>query len=167
MRVKIAGISNQGTLVTAGTQDAWNAMDIALTDWEAALKDTDNPDLMNVQNGGFWLFQATGYERTFFLDNVFFYKTRTEESTGPATGLDAATMQNLVSVTTEGHSVMLSSETPMNAIQVYSLSGQHVIALQDAGCTATVDLPSEQSGIYLIKVLLADGETVTKKILNM
>ena len=165
MRVKIAGISNQGTLLSAETVDAWNAMDVAIADWQAKLKDTDNPDLINVQTGGFWLFQATGYERTFFLDNVFFYKTRTE--TGPGTGIASLSAQDQVTVSTQGNTVMLSSDVAMESIQVYSLSGQHVMTLQGAGQSAIVSLEAEQAGIYLFNVALANGETVVKKILNM
>ncbi len=165
MRVKIAGISNQGTLLRAETEDAWNAMDVAIADWQAKLKDTDNPDLINVQTGGFWLFQATGFERTFFLDNVFFYKTRTE--TGPGTGIASLSAQDQVAVSTQGNTVMLSSDVAMESIQVYSLSGQHVMTLQDAGQSAIVSLEAEQAGIYLFNVALANGETVVKKILNM
>ena len=165
MRVKIAGISNQGTLLSAETVDAWNAMDVAIADWQAKLKDTDNPDLINVQTGGFWLFQATGYERTFFLDNVFFYKTRTE--TGPGTGIASLSAQDQVAVSTQDNTVMLSSDVAMESIQVYSLSGQHVMTLQGAGQSAVVSLEAEQAGIYLFNVALANGETVVKKILNM
>ena len=165
MRVKIAGISNQGTLLSAETVDAWNAMDGAIADWQAKLKDTDNPDLINVQTGGFWLFQATGYERTFFLDNVFFYKTRTE--TGPGTGIASLSAQDQVAVSTQDNTVMLSSDVAMESIQVYSLSGQHVMTLQGAGQSAVVSLEAEQAGIYLFNVALANGETVVKKILNM
>ncbi len=165
MRVKIAGISNQGTLLSAETVDAWNAMDVAIADWQAKLKDTDNPDLINVQTGGFWLFQATGYERTFFLDNVFFYKTRTE--TGPGTGIASLSAQDQVTVSTQGNTVMLSSDVAMESIRVYSLSGQHVMTLQGAGQSAIVSLEAEQAGIYLFNVALANGETVVKKILNM
>ena len=165
MRVKIAGISNQGTLLSAETVDAWNAMDVAIADWQAKLKDTDNPDLINVQTGGFWLFQATGYERTFFLDNVFFYKTRTE--TGPGTGIASLSAQDQVAISTQGNTVMLSSDVAMESIQVYSLSGHHVMTLQGAGQSAIVSLEAEQAGIYLFNVALANGETVVKKILNM
>ena len=167
MRVKIAGISNQGTLLKAETPDAWNAMDVAIADWQAKLKDTDNPDLINVQTGGFWLFRATGYESTFFLDNVFFYKTRSAEDPGEGTGIEDLSAQDLVSVSTQGDMVTLSSDVTMATVQVYTLAGRQVMALQDLGYSAVVNLEAEQAGLYLFQVTLNNGETITKKILSM
>ena len=167
MRVKIAGISNQGTLLKAETPDTWNAMDVAIADWQAKLKETDDPDLTAVQNGGFWLFQASGYERSFFLDNVFFYKTRSAEDPGEGTGIEDLSAQDLVSVSTQGDMVTLSSDVTMATVQVYTLAGRQVMALQNLGCSAIVDLEAEQAGIYLFRVTLANGETITKKILSM
>ncbi len=72
-----------------------------------------------------------------------------------------------MTVSTQGNTVMLSSDVAMESIQVYSLSGQHVMTLQGAGQSAIVSLEAEQAGIYLFNVALANGETVVKKILNM
>ena len=167
LQMKLGNVSTAGKIASASNSDAWNPVDISLDDYLNSLNaDAEAPDLTNLQEKAFWFCQyQSGGERTFFVDNIYFYKTRTE--TGPGTGIASLSTQDQVTVSTQGNTVMLSSDVAMESIQVYSLSGQHVMTLQGAGQSAIVSLEAEQAGIYLFNVALANGETVVKKILNM
>lgn len=164
MRIIIAGVANQGTMVTAGVQNAWNPIDISIEDFLS--KVTTAPDITNIKDRGFWLFQATGYERTFFLDNVFFYKTRSNEP-GPGVGLSEISSSDLVKIYPSGNNIQVKSEIEMNAVQVYTLSGKNIRTIQQAGTNISIDLENELSGVYIFKINLEDGSTITKKIMKM
>jgi aryl-phospho-beta-D-glucosidase BglC (GH1 family) len=79
MRIVIGGFATKSspTVASAATPNAWNSIDVSLADLAASAL-ANNPasvvDYTNLQSRAFWFFQASGYERTFFLDNVYFYK---------------------------------------------------------------------------------------------
>ena len=148
--------------LSASAVDAWNPIDLSIDDFTS--RATEQPALDNLQTRAFWFRRDGGGTRSFMLDNIYFYGYTGK---GPGTGIASLSAQDQVAVSTQGNTVMLSSDVAMESIQVYSLSGQHVMTLQDAGQSAIVSLEAEQAGIYLFNVALANGETVVKKILNM
>ncbi|MFV0471810.1 MAG: T9SS type A sorting domain-containing protein [Paludibacteraceae bacterium] len=164
MRITLDGSSKSSfNIASASTADVWNSIDISLEYFMDNLAPTANPDLSSLNT--FWFYQSGGGSRTFFLDNIFFYKTR--NNNGPGTGLNTASVSDLVKAYPSGDNILLESTVVMNSIQVYSLSGRHVKIINQIGTKINVDLQNETDGIFLFKIMLEDGSAVTKKILKM
>lgn len=141
-------------------KDQWVSIDVKLEDYlaKATVKD-GHPDLSNLQTRAFWLRRSGGYERSFFLDNIYFWKE-------DPTGIDAAKVAD-VTVKCAGKTVELESGEAMTSVQVFNIAGQSVRALNVAGNQASIDLAGESNGIYLVRIALANGERMTKKIMNL
>ena len=151
--------------ITASNVDAWNSIDLCLDDYMAKVTPNENhPKLDNLQTRAFWFRRDGGGVRSFFVDNIYFYKAHVDE---PGSGINTLAAQDLISISTQGNTITLSSDVAMAAVQVYTLAGRQVMTLQALGHSAVVDLEAEQAGLYLFHVTLENGETVTKKILNM
>ena len=134
-------------------------------DYMAKVTPNENhPKLDNLQTRAFWFRRDGGGVRSFFVDNIYFYKAHVDE---PGSGINTLAAQDLISVSTQGNVVTLSSDVTMTAVQVYTLAGQHVMTLQGLGYSAVVNLEAEQAGLYLFQITLNNGEATTKKILNM
>ena len=163
IQVLLNGVwSNTIPGLSASVVDAWNPIDLSIDDYLS--KVAEQPTLDNLQTRAFWFRRDGGGTRSFMLDNIYFYGYT---GSGQGTGIEALSAQNIVSISTQGNTITLSSDVAMAAVQVYTLAGRQVMTLQALGHSAVVNLEAEQAGLYLFHVTLENGETVTKKILNM
>ena len=117
---------------------------------------TTIPDFTQINK--FWFFEKVGGSRTFFLDNIYFYKST-------PTGVDI-NRENKVTMKFAGRIVELSSEMEIARVHVFDASGK-ILSVQDvAGTQTKVGLPDD-AGIYLLRIEMADGKFQTKRVFCM
>lgn len=163
MRIHIGAVGTKSNfnIATAGSPNTWNSIDIALDDYLANITATA-PDFTNLRERGFWFWSSNGGKRTFFLDNVYFYK-----APGIGTGLGKVSSADLVKVYAVNSNIRLESEVEINSVQIFALSGQNIKTIQGAGNKLEINLQNESNGIYIFKISLEDGNSTTKRILKM
>lgn len=157
MRITLNGASKGNfAIATVSDLEQWNQVDLSLEYFMENIG-TTTPDFTQINK--FWFFEKGGGSRTFFLDNIYFYKST-------PTGVDI-NRKNEVVMKIAGHSVVLSSDVEMTRVHLFDATGKTLLVQDVAGAQATVGLPDDAAGIYLIRIEMADGEQLTKKVFCM
>ncbi len=166
MRIVIGGFSTKSSPVvaSAATANAWNSIDVSLADLAVSVLANNASSIVNysaLKDRAFWLFQSTGGKRSFYLDNVYFYK---EADPGPITNIKETSLTTSVSVYPNPviDILTVNSEIAVNTARVFTLAGQTIKTVQGN----EVDLSGVANGVYLLKISLEDGSVVTKKIIK-
>ncbi len=165
MRIMVGGVSTEKnkSILTASKINEWNSMDISIVDLNTSMSVFSiPPDYSSLKNSAFWIYQSGGYERSFFLDNIYFYKEA--EDPGPGTNLKETSLATSVSVYPNPviDKVSVNSEIAVNSIGVSNFAGQIIKTVQGN----EVDMSGVANGVYLLKISLEDGSVVTKKIIK-
>jgi hypothetical protein len=134
------------------TPNQWNSIDITLADLSGA-------DLANVAQVGFWNLNGT-----FYMDNLLFYSGTYTVSTGIRNGANENGITSFPSVVTDMFTV--SADATIERLDILSLVGQliHTESINDN--TKTIDLSNLNPGNYLVRIQLANGQFVTRKIVK-
>ena len=66
-----------------------------------------------------------------------------------------------------GNKVHISSETEIDTVALYSLSGGILSVDKVSDCEVEIDTASYTSGVYVVKVVLKNGEIIAKKLVSI
>jgi len=133
------------------TANQWNSVNIPLTSFVM----TANTDVKQVG------FVTTASFGTFYMDNLYFYKS--------ATALNSVYADNsiLVYPTTVSKNLNIKSEREMNQVVVRNLLGQDLKSISVSGLEKSIDLSTLTAGNYFVTVKLATGLVSTYKIVKL
>lgn len=156
MRITLNGASKGNfAIATVSDLEQWNPVDLSLEYFMENIG-TTIPDFTQINK--FWFFEKGGGSRTFFLDNIYFYKST-------PTGVDI-NRENKVTMKFAGRIVELSSEMEIARVHVFDASGKTLSVQDVAGTQTKVGLPDD-AGIYLLRIEMADGKFQTKRVFCM
>lgn len=156
MRIILNGASKGNfAIATVSDLEQWNPVDLSLEYFMENIG-TTIPDFTQINK--FWFFEKGGGSRTFFLDNIYFYKST-------PTGVDI-NRENKVTMKFAGRIVELSSEMEIARVHVFDASGKTLSVQDVAGTQTKVGLPDD-AGIYLLRIEMADGKFQTKRVFCM
>lgn len=133
------------------TANQWNSVNIPLTSFVM----TANTDVKQVG------FVTTASFGTFYMDNLYFYKS--------ATALNSVYADNSIVVypTTVSKNLNIRSEKEMNQVIVRNLLGQDLKSISVSGLEKSIDLSTLTAGNYFVTVKLATGLVSTYKIVKL
>lgn len=138
-------------------QPGWNSINLKFSDLVSLLGTLDMTTL-----NGFGFFNKSGYARNIYFDNMYLYTTT------PSTGVDDVLSGVRVSTFPNPviSQVLVESATGIKTVEVISLTGQKVKTVNGIGNRFHVNLTDNASGVYMLQVLLENGQTVTRKIVK-
>ena len=67
---------------------------------------------------------------------------------------------------TDGRIRVQSTESTIQNVEVYDISGKRLFSAASNGTTADIDLSGLMAGVYLLRVALSDGTTQTERIVK-
>lgn len=150
-------VSPNPTTALYTAQPGWNSVNLKFSDLASLLGTLDLTTL-----NGFGFFNKNGYARTVYMDNLYLYRT------SPTTGV--SNLSDKVQVTTYPNpvsdQVVVESVTGIKSVEVYSLTGQKVKTVNGIGNRFHVNMTENVNGIYMLQILLENGQTVTRKIVK-
>lgn len=138
-------------------QPGWNSINLKFSDLASLLGTLDMTTL-----NGFGFFNKSGYARNIYFDNMYLYRT------SPTTGVNA--QQSGVEVTTfpnpASGQVVVEASTAIKRVELVSMNGQRLKTVHGIGNRFHVNLSDNANGVYLLNVLLENGEKVTRRIVK-
>ena len=129
----------------------WNDVDIDLS---AFLAETGGKIGSIVLSGG------TGKGRKLYLDHIFYY----DQSI--STGNTIVRPGEEIRFRTDGDLLFVASPTDLRSIAVFDITGHLLINRTINGTTATVNVASVSSDIYLLRITCSSGEMRTFKFIK-
>jgi hypothetical protein len=133
------------------TANQWNSVNIPLTSFVMSA-------MTDVKQVGFVTTASFG---TFYMDNLYFYKSAT------AINSVYADKSIVVYPTTVSNQLNIKSEKEMNQVVVRNLLGQDLKSISVSGLEKSIDLSTLTAGNYFVTVKLATGLVSTYKIVKL
>lgn len=168
LRIVIGGFATKSSpaVASANVVNGWNSIDVSLEDLAASALANNSAsivDYTNLKNKAFWLFAANGGSRTFFLDNVYFYKkasTNTDiKNAAPETKIN-------VYLNSVSGNLSVTSGKIIDVVYVYDITGKNIKTVQVNAGNVEIDMQDQASGFYVLTVVSEDGSVFTEKIVK-
>ena len=67
----------------------------------------------------------------------------------------------------EGDQIHIMAAQEIDTVSLYALSGNLLAIDNISACEATIDIAPYSSGVYIVKVILKDGKTISKKVVKI
>ncbi len=150
-------VSPNPTNALYNAQPGWNSVNLKFSDLASLLGTLDLTKL-----NGFGFFNKSGYARTVYMDNLYFYRTTpTTGINAPVAGVEVSTFPNPAT-----NQVVVESSSSIKRVDLVSMNGQRLKTVHGIGNRFHVNLSDNANGVYLLNVLLENGETVTRRIVK-